>query len=134
MPLSDRKMFELFRQREAMKAKIADINKRIKKRDEALLAEFERRGTKSLTDLETGEHITYVQSESVVYNSEELEKRLRRSASGKTILARCQKTVIDMKAIAAEVQAGNIKPEIVAACSEVKKSAPYVRGSQIAPQ
>lgn len=128
MAISERKMFEIWRQREDIKKKITDLQGKIKKRDQALLAEFERRGITSLTDAESGDTITYTQAESVVYDSDELVKRLRRSPQGRAILNRCEKTVLDMKAISAEVQAGNIKPDIIAACSAIKKAAPYLRG------
>lgn len=128
MPISERRMFEIWRQINSYKSDAQEIAQKIKKRSDALLAEFERRGLKGIEDKETGERITFVQSESVAYNQDELKDQLRKSKKGREILARCTVEVLDMQAIAAEVQAGNIPPKIVAKCSAIKKSAPYLRG------
>lgn len=128
MPISDRRIFELWRERERMDARAKRATARKTKIDEALLAEFERRGIDSLTERGTGQRITYIAAEKVVYFEDQLRRRLALSAKGRTILKRCMVDVLDMKAIASEVIAGNIPPRIAAACSEVKTSAPYLKG------
>lgn len=131
MSLSTRKMFELWEQRNRAKKKIEDLTKYVTKRDDAIKAELERRGLKAIEDAETNQRITYTQNETVVYFEDKIRKRLARSPKGRAVLKRVTKEVIDMKALAAEVQAGNVDPEVAAACSEIKRSAAYLKGSRI---
>lgn len=117
----------MWRECEKMKTRIADLQGKITRRQEALLKEFERRGIKSLTDAETGERITYIRAESVVYDKPNLVARLKRSPRGRAVLKRCTVEDVDMRAIAAEVQAGNVSAEIVSASSEIKFAKPYLK-------
>lgn len=128
MPISDRRMFEIWRKREALRKKIETINKQKAKMDAALIAEMERRGVKSIVERESGERITYIAAETTIYIEPELKRRLNRNPRGRAILKRCTKEVLDMKAVASEVQAGSIPARVVAACSEIKTSKPYLTG------
>lgn len=131
MALSTRKIFELWEQREKAKKKISELNEYVTKRDDAIKAELERRGLKAIESAETNQRITYVQNETVVYIEPEIRKLLARSPKGRAVLKRAEKTVLDMKAIAAEAQAGNISPDIIAKASEIKLSSPYLKGNAI---
>lgn len=128
--LTDRTLFKLWREREEIEARITSLAAKKKARDDKILTEFERRGIKTITSAETGERITYTQSSSVVYMKDALVARLKKSPRGREILKRCEKTEVDMKAIAAEVQAGHIAPKIVRECSEIKHAKPYLRGGK----
>lgn len=121
------RMFTLWRQRNNLKARIQKLNKQVKDREQVILSAMTARGLKGI-ESRAGERLTFVESSSVVYDQEKLRAKLARSPKGRAILKRCTVQVLDMQAIAAEVQAGNIPPKIVAQCSQVKKNAPYLRG------
>jgi hypothetical protein len=120
-------MFQMWRQRNTYKAQVSALNVKIKAREKAILEEMERRNLKGI-ESKSGERLTYVKGTTVVYDKDKLKAKLLKSKKGRAILARCTVEVIDMQAIAAEVQAGNIPPQIIAECSETKDTAPYLRG------
>lgn len=128
MPISDRRMFELWREREKAKKQAARLLARAKKIDDALIKEMDRRNTKSVTERGTGQRITMIAAERTVYVEPMLRRKLSLSARGRKILKRCMVEQLDMKAIASEVVAGNIPSRIVAACSEVKTDSAYLKG------
>lgn len=128
--IKDEELFRLWRERNEIAERIAKLSARQKSRDDKILTEFERRGIKSITSAETGERITYVQGEQVVYNYDGLIQSLRRSARGRAIVSRCEKVVVDPRAVAAEVQAGHVNPRLVQKYSEIKLNKPYLRGGK----
>lgn len=133
----------------------AEIEGRAKKTKKELgdniAGELLARKTKSLTHSD-GTTVTRVQSTNIVINDATLygdltpaqrRKVYRRSLDISALPAAAQKAIVealrehkaskavkhtlDHTALAAEVQAGNIEPEIVAAHSNIVENAPYVR-------
>lgn len=129
--VTDEKLFKLWTERNEIDARIAKLSAMKAKRDDTILTEFERRGIKTITSAVTGDRITYVQGESVVYDFDGLVTSLKRSDKGRTIVKRCEKTIIDTRAVAAEVQAGHINPALVRKHSSIKQAKPYLRGGKI---
>lgn len=127
MPISEGRLFQLWRQRNTYKAQVQALNTKIKAREQAILDEMIRRDLKGI-ESKTGERLTFVEGTRVEYDQAALKAKLSKSKKGRAILERCTVEVLDMAAIASEVQAGNIPPKIIAECSEVKKNAPYLRG------
>lgn len=127
--ISDARMVELWEEREELRLRAAKLAKKQKAIDAKMIEEFERRGTTSLKN--GGTQVTYVRSETVVYVPDVLETRLKRTKKGREVLNRVQKLVIDMRAVAGEVQAGNIPSSVVAEASTIQLASPYVRGSKV---
>jgi hypothetical protein len=129
MPITDEKMVEYWQEREKWRLRAQKASKRQSEIDTKLIAEFERRGTKAIEH--GGVRVTYVAAETVVFPEEKVRARFRRSSKLREVLARCTKEVLDTKALASEVQAGNIPAAVIAEVSEIKPSRPYVSGSRI---
>lgn len=127
--ISDARLAEMYQRREELRERAGKLTAKADDISDRIVAELQRRGTDTFTN--GGQRVTLVSPESVSTDYAELQTILRRSAKGRAILARVEKTVVDGKAVAGEVLAGNIAPSIVARVSTINKSKPYLRGSKV---
>lgn len=126
-----RKMVAKWLSRQDAAEQVTIWSKRKQELDKQIIEFMQANGLKAIESEEEGVRITLVQPEPVVYDAELLKDKLKRSAKGRAVLARCTVEVIDMAAIAAEVQAGNIDSKLVAQASSIKPVAPSLRSGKI---
>lgn len=122
MPLSDAKLKDLAEEREELKLKISKLKSKLDKKDQAIINEMSRRGTTAVEN--GGLRISLVQSERVSYNEDRLKEALE-----PRLWKRATRQVLDVAALSQLIQSGKVDPNVVAAASEVKLSAPYIRVS-----
>lgn len=122
MPYSDMKLAQMGRRREELGEQIKALKERQALIDGKILAELERRDTRTL---ETGGvKLTAVRNENVSYDFDGLVDDL-----GPAKAKKIQKREVDKKLLAEQVQAGKIDGALVARNSSVTFSAPYLRVS-----
>lgn len=124
--LSDAEIVELWEEREAIRLRVKKLQALQAKRDQAILAELDIRGTHAIEN--GGHRVTRVQNETVSYDGWGIVKKLRQKRR-RDVADRLIKEVVDNSALAAELQAGNIDPSLVAEFSSVNLSKPYLKGS-----
>jgi hypothetical protein len=123
MALSDRKLAELAKERDTLDARIKKLTASKKKRDQAIIKELERRGTKAL-DV-AGVKITKVQGEIVEYDYDELKDVL-----GAAKFRAITKPVLDKDLLAKAVAKNRVELATVNSCATIRLKAPYILVSQ----
>lgn len=124
MALSDKKIAKLAREINELKARQADLKSKADKRQQAIIKEFQRRGTVALETENL--RITKVEPKQVEYLIDDLKKELSPARFKKIT-----KPVVDKAKLSQEVQAGRIDGEIIGKCTEIKYKSPYILASEI---
>jgi len=117
--MEDRELFRLLQERQEVLERIEALQARADKRKEKIIAEMEQRG---ITAVENEKfRVSYVAQERVSYSLDHLRQRL-----SPALFRKITKQVVDTTALSGMVQMGKIEPEIVADCSTVSQSKPYI--------
>lgn len=118
-PMEDREMFRLLQERQEILERIEALQARADKRKEKIVAEMERRGIKALENDKF--RVSYVQQERVDYSLDALKNSLTPA-----LFRRITKPVVDREALSGMVQMGKVSAEVVADCSTITTSKPYI--------
>jgi polynucleotide 5'-kinase involved in rRNA processing len=122
MALSDRKLAELAEEHATLKARIRSLEERATKRQEAIIKELQRRGTKAIETADV--RITVVQGETVRYDTDALRDTLS-PAKFRLITT----PTVDKTKLSRAVQAGKVDLDTVNECATVTLNKPYIRVS-----
>jgi hypothetical protein len=117
--MEDRELFRLTQERAEILERIEALQARADKRKDKIISEMERRGVTALENEKL--RVSYVQQERVSYNLDSLRQRL-----SPALFRKITKQVVDPTALSGMVQMGKVEPEIVADCSTVTPSKPYI--------
>jgi hypothetical protein len=109
---------------EELNGRISALSAKVTKRKAAIITEMERRGTRAIEH--DGRRLTYVQSETVVYDEDRILAGLSPAKREKVV-----RKVLDKGLLLAAVQAGTIKATFVTAHTSVRSNNPYYRFTKL---
>jgi transposase len=112
-------MRDLAARREDLKAEIAALAAKVKKIDEKIIAELDRRGTRQFEN--DGWKVTLTVGTTTSYNFDALERKL-----GAEKAALYQLRAVDVSKLSQAVQARDVKASVVAAIQSSTPKAPYI--------
>jgi hypothetical protein len=117
--MEDRELFRLVAERQEILERVEALQARADKRKEKVVSEMERRGIKALESDKF--RVSYVCQERVDYSLDALKNSVTPA-----LFRKITKPVVDRDALSGLVQMGKIPTEVVADCSTVSTSKPYI--------
>lgn len=118
--MRDSEIFQLVEKQVEYASKAKKYEAKADEIKEKVIREMERRDLKALEN--DNLRVTYVQNETVKYSLDLLKEHLQ-----KATIKRITSEVLDKAKLSAEVQVGHIPQDVVAECSEVFYSKPYIK-------